>query len=72
MKTSRFRRWLFDILRLLAFLALRIRCIFGFHADPIGGIDIVEYEPVVMFRYRSYLKCPVCHKEIPDTKGLPQ
>lgn len=43
----------------------RLCCAFGFHGEPIGGIEIVEYEPVVCFRYRSFLKCPHCGKEMP-------
>ena len=48
--------------------AQRIRCVFGQHATPIGGVELGDYvpsgRPEAKLRYRSYLVCSACKKEL--------
>ena len=46
----------------------RIKCFFGFHLPPIGGIRIVEYVAFERFRTESFWMCPACLKRLNLTK----
>lgn len=47
----------------------RLLCLFGFHGEPIGACDVVDYEFGNQFksrrlRYRTYWICSVCRREV--------
>lgn len=52
----------------------RFLCRFGIHATPIGGVEILKYEPHFdlgrTLRYRAFAKCPRCNAELPDREPV--